>query len=196
MKPPRRRLKKSVKRTLWGILLVIIVILFVHHHHAQKTTTTQSTAAKQTQTTPQKTAAKPATPTVKTTTAPTAQEKAAVRQKLTKKWQAILDQQTTKRPVSIAVYSKKYDETITLNSSKSSPHITASIIKVAMITQLLHKHKANNAKLSTAEISYAEGAIENSNNADATSLVSRDWPLWRAEHFIYQPRHVQLQSRR
>ncbi|KRK40414.1 hypothetical protein [Loigolactobacillus bifermentans] len=171
MKPPRRRLKKSVKRTLWGILCVIIVIMFVHHHNAQKTTTTRSTAAQASQTTPKKApSAQKTTPTVKTTATPTAAEKAAVRQQLTKKWQAILDQQTTKRPVSIAVYSKKYNETITLNSSKSSPHITASIIKVAMITQLLHQHKANHAKLSTAEISYAEGAIENSNNTDATAL--------------------------
>lgn len=166
MKPPRRRLKKSVKRTLWALLLLLIVLIFVHHHQQQKNTTTQSTAARETQTSTKKA---PAQPTVKTT-APATKNKAAIRQQLIKKWQAILDQHGTKQPISITVYSKKYDETITLNSRKSSPHITASIIKVAMITELLHKHKTNHAKLNTAEISYAEGAIENSNNADATAL--------------------------
>ena len=90
---------------------------------------------------------------------------------------AKLKQQCTKQlaknsdlPISIAVYSKQYGFTLAMNNHKTKAHTTASIVKVAMLTQLLHQHAQNHDTLSGTERAAAVGAIEHSNNVDATTL--------------------------
>lgn len=87
---------------------------------------------------------------------------------LKKRWSSILAQVDT--PVSIAVYSKKYETTITLNNQTSAVHTTASIAKVGFLTQLLHQAQADNTTLTTTQADEATRAIENSDNDAATAL--------------------------
>ncbi|MCI1986665.1 MAG: hypothetical protein LKJ69_07520 [Lactobacillus sp.] len=154
MAKPRRHLKKSVKRTLWGILVVLFALVAVHHYRAR----------------PQVADSKPATHTVATTTkAAPAPSKAAVQKALTAKWQAILAAHPD-TPISVAVYSPQSGALVALNNHKTTPHTTASIVKVAMLVQLLHVHHAAGETLTATEHSYAEAAIQNSDNAAATGL--------------------------
>lgn len=99
------------------------------------------------------------------TTAPTA---AQISTKLKKRWSTILADVDT--PVSIAVYSKQYHTTITLNNQPSATHTTASIVKVGFLTQLLHQAQASNTTLTTTQADEATRAIENSDNDAATAL--------------------------
>ncbi|MFD1484736.1 hypothetical protein ACFQ5J_05785 [Lacticaseibacillus baoqingensis] len=99
----------------------------------------------------------------------TSKTKVSVEKNLTAKWQALLAAHPD-IPISVAVYSKQYGVTVALNNHKSTPNTTASIVKVAMLVQLLHTHRAAGEKLIAAEHTYAEAAIQNSDNAAATGL--------------------------
>lgn len=98
-------------------------------------------------------------------TAPTATQ---ISTKLKKRWSSILADVDT--PISIAVYSKQYNTTITLNNQPSATHTTASIVKVGFLTQLLHQAQASNTTLTTTQADEATRAIENSDNDAATAL--------------------------
>lgn len=99
------------------------------------------------------------------TTAPTATQ---ISTKLKKRWSTILADVDT--PVSIAVYAKQYNTTITLNNQPSATHTTASIAKVGFLTQLLHQAQASDTTLTTTQADEATRAIENSDNDAATAL--------------------------
>lgn len=98
-------------------------------------------------------------------TAPTATQ---ISTKLKKRWSTILADVDT--PVSIPVYSKQYNTTITLNNQPSAVHTTASIAKVGFLTQLLHQAQASDTTLTTTQADEATRAIENSDNDAATAL--------------------------
>jgi hypothetical protein len=147
-----RRLKPNVKRALWLITMLLLVGLFYWRtqliHAAQPADTTPKTTQSATK-------AKPTA----------GQVKAKLKQQWTKQLAKNSD-----LPISIAVYSKQYDFTLAMNNHKTKAHTTASIVKVAMLTQLLHQHAQKHETLSDIERSAAAGAIEHSNNVDATTL--------------------------
>ncbi|WP_461214876.1 serine hydrolase [Lacticaseibacillus sp. GG6-2] len=154
MKNSEPYFKPPVRYALWGLCILVIVGLLgfrAHLLHAQ-----QAEPAKQTQTAAKKLPAK--------ATASDAQ----IQSQLMGGWQKIIAQ--TDLPVSIAVYSKQYGLTVAYNSQPKVAHTTASIVKVAMLTQLLHTHRQAGATLTNSEVGNAEQAIQNSDNAAATNL--------------------------
>lgn len=163
---PRRRLKKSVKRTLGALGLLVIILIFVRiHHNATAEADANVNTPQQTQST-SKTTKKQAKKQAKP------QTKTEAKQVLQDNWQTILDESDADVPVSIAVYSKRFDETIELNTNKTTAHTTASIVKVAILAQLLHNHQTAGTKLTAAERDSAVLAIENSDNDAATALYT------------------------
>lgn len=93
---------------------------------------------------------------------------ASSKTQLIKRWHNILA--SVKTPVSIAVYSKQFNTTITLNNQPNALHTTASIAKVGFLTQLLHQAQASGTTLTTTQAGNATRAIENSDNDAATAL--------------------------
>lgn len=94
--------------------------------------------------------------------------KAQIKTQLQKRWTKILAK--VKTPVSIAVYTKQYDVTVTVNNQPDATHTTASIAKVGFLAQLLHQAQQAGTKLTTTQAQNATAAIENSDNAAATAL--------------------------
>lgn len=151
MQTKPRRLKPNVKRALWLITMLLLVGLFYWRTQLIHAAQPAQQPAKVSQTTK-------ATPTA-----------TQVKSKLKRLW----TQQLAKHsdlPISIAVYSKQYDFTLAMNNHKTQAHTTASIVKVAMLTQLLHQHAQKHETLTATERAAAVGAIEHSNNVDATTL--------------------------
>ena len=152
MQTTPRRLKPNVKRALWLITMLLLVGLFYWRAQLIQVAQPAETPLKTTQSA------------IKNN--PTASE---VKAKLNQQWTKQLAKNSD-IPISTAVYSKQYDFTLALNNHKSKAHTTASIVKVAMLTQLLHQHAQNHETLSGTERAAAVGAIEHSNNVDATTL--------------------------
>lgn len=153
---PKRRLKKRVKIALYGLTMVGIGLLLGMR--------AQLIQSKQLTTEPIEQQVKPATK-----LAQKPPSKAAIKRDLLAKWRRVIATDSD-IPVSIAVYSKQYDLTVAYNNHKSTSHTTASIVKVAMLSQVLHQHAQTKTTLTSSERATATGAIENSNNADATAL--------------------------
>lgn len=151
MNATQRHLKPIVKLALWAFTVLLLIGLFKWRAQLLPTDATSSFPA----------FTQPASP-----TAPTA---AQVKATLKRQWRRQLAK-TPKRPISIAVYSQRYHFTLAMNTHKTTPHSTASIVKVAMLAQLLHQHAQTHSTLTATERAAAVGAIEHSNNVDATTL--------------------------
>ena len=160
MSKPTRYFKPAVSYALWGLCGLAIIGLLGLRAHLVKPTPVVAPKAAVVQT---KAAAKPA---AKPEAKPVA--KADLSAKLKQDWQKVLADSEV--PVSIAVYAKQSDTTVAYNNPPKTPHTTASIVKVAMLTELLHKHRESGAKLTSAEVGNAELAIQNSDNGAATRL--------------------------
>ncbi|WP_125707107.1 hypothetical protein [Lacticaseibacillus porcinae] len=145
-----RRLKPNVKRALWLITVLLLAGLFKWRANLIATTLTPAPQLTQSDTKAKPTAA---------------QVKATLKQQWTKQLA-----KTPNLPVSIAVTSKQYHFTLAMNNHKASAHTTASIVKVAMLAQLLHQHAQHHTTLTETERAAATGAIKHSNNADANTL--------------------------
>lgn len=92
-------------------------------------------------------------------------------EELTADWQSVLLDSETQ--VDIAIYSPKYNRTFTYtNAPASKTYQTASIVKVAVLTELLHQKEQAGTTLSATEDDYAKQMITFSSNKATTALLN------------------------
>ncbi|KQB80919.1 hypothetical protein AN225_06835 [Leuconostoc lactis] len=89
---------------------------------------------------------------------------------LKQQWQDILTDQDAN--VNIAVYNHKTDQTTAFSNNTSATYYTASIIKVAVLANLLNNHEDNNTSLSANEQTLAQDMITLSDNEATTTLLN------------------------
>ena len=85
-------------------------------------------------------------------------------------WQDILTDQDAN--VNIAVYNHKTNQTTAFSNNTSATYYTASIIKVAVLANLLNNHEDNNTSLSADEQTLAHDMITLSDNQATTTLLN------------------------
>ncbi|WP_312399371.1 serine hydrolase [Leuconostoc lactis] len=89
---------------------------------------------------------------------------------LKQQWQDILTDQDAN--VNIAVYNHKTGQTTAFSNNTSATYYTASIIKVAVLANLLNNHEDNNTSLSADEQTLAQDMITLSDNEATTTLLN------------------------
>lgn len=89
---------------------------------------------------------------------------------LKQQWQDILTDQDAN--VNIAVYNHKTNQTTAFSNNTSATYYTASIIKVAVLANLLNNHEDNNTSLSADEQTLAHDMITLSDNQATTTLLN------------------------
>lgn len=89
---------------------------------------------------------------------------------LKQQWQTLMADQDAN--VDIAVYNHKTGQTTTYSNHKSATYYTASIIKVAVLANLLNDHADNNTQLSANEQTLAHDMIAYSDNDATTTLLN------------------------
>lgn len=87
-------------------------------------------------------------------------------------WRGILDKQIA--PVDIAVYDHKTGVTTQLSNDANAQFNTASIVKVAILANLLRQHVTNGTGLSNYEDELASAMIQDSDNDAATALLETE----------------------
>lgn len=87
-------------------------------------------------------------------------------------WRGILDKQNA--PVDIAVYDHKTGVTTQLSNDANAQFKTASIVKVAILANLLRQHATNGTGLSNYEDELATAMIQDSDNDAATALLETE----------------------
>ncbi len=118
----------------------------------------------------QKAAEKTKTPTPKKEAVKKELSKSEVKEQLSTKWQEVLDKEDV--PLSIAVYSKKYDETYTYSNSEDTYFATASVIKADFLVAFLHQIDGENRSVSDYEDQLLRPMIESSDNDAATTIYN------------------------
>ncbi|MCH4172604.1 MAG: hypothetical protein LKF36_15400 [Lactobacillus sp.] len=90
--------------------------------------------------------------------------------RLIKDYQRVLKNSNSQAAVQVAVYSKQTNKFYNFSNQKQPTFYTASIVKISILTQLLHNHQENNTDLSSEERSLAKASIEKSSNKASTDL--------------------------
>lgn len=158
MRPPGFPAKKIKLLTVVAVLLLLAASAYALKKQPQMSAVAAQTTAKNLALSQKNAAA-----------TNTAAEK-LVAQELTAAWQKILDD--TESSVDIAVYSKKSNASYTLsNAADTATFPTASIVKVAILADLLHQRASEKTMLSDTEKSYAQQMIQYSDNDAATYLL-------------------------
>lgn len=94
------------------------------------------------------------------------------------------DTQSTNADATIAIYDKKTGVTATYTTSRRSQFKTASVVKVAVLSNLIAQHTSDQTNMSINEKTLATAMIEDSDN-DATTALLEDEGGYKAPDKLF-----------